>query len=71
MNYNNELPLMASGLALFRSIIYCNEPLRHNVTAAILAMVEEVAAAHVSCLAMLCWCSHYLSLSRLFTGARG
>lgn len=44
VNYNNELPLMASGLALFRTIIYCNEPLRHNVTAAILAMVEEVGA---------------------------
>ena len=42
MNYNNELPLIASGLALFRKIVYCNEGLRANVTAAILNMVEEV-----------------------------
>lgn len=41
VNYNNELPLVASGLALFRNVIYCDETLRGNVTAAILDMIEE------------------------------
>jgi cullin 1 len=41
VNYNNELPLVASGLALFRSIVYCNNSLLGNVTSAILDMVEE------------------------------
>ncbi len=42
MQYYNVPSLEASGLALFKSIVFNDEHLKRNMTAAILAMIEEV-----------------------------